>query len=827
MPGKPRCQRIVAIALRRIPGAYPAVNPTWKIPQTPHPAGPSISPASPRSSPGVPGMDSSGSERKQSTPEGEQPLSELHRILKPLPNSSHSRDRQKFPPDSNCLKGTREAVIREISDWATKSKFLGASEDSHIMWLHGCVGCGKSAIAQIIAERFFQKKRLAGSFFFFRGSCARSKIERLASTIACQLAAAVPSAGPYITSAARTHYGLLANYPLGLQFQHLVYEPLMAITKWSLFSSPFLIVIDGLDECYDRSQVARWITDTVEYFKAHPRIALRFLITSRAEEHIREGLTRPGVRLLNLADHNPMADIVFVMRETLKATASSSRVIQAYEGQWPEETDLQRLVNHAGGLFTFMSTILKFILDNSNPMGPNPMARLPHALTIDPGLDGLYTETLAHAEHLPHFREVTSTIGLLQEPLSINDLAELIVLPRHEVVQVLVPLQSIIHVPGDNYTLVTLCHSSFYTYLNQYHRSGRFYAPPSGHLDMLKACFRSLYNDTESSSSSAYAQRATEAHWKLLLASLPEEPDGRGFEAQLELLISVLQFDVLDLRDYNLVVYLGVLGNILKSDNPDRKILHSAVAGLLQGMLIESDPLVMLLELLVTSNVELPRLHRRLEQESQRRIGVPTAHWRQIPLVNLGVAAFLKRDGSGQIYPGYRHNTSPATREYICTFWLQDLLSTIEQNPAEIMEFLVETVILLPPAEPGKVGRHLEPEIDFSFQGLASDWETRLRLQVEVTISAINRLFKAENRDLPNSFKDGRWHWEVVEGVSNLVLSDPDHDSGPSILDMVLFFDQLSLCVRKRCHHEGDTCGIEESWFASRFRILPIQSCID
>ncbi|KAF5331955.1 hypothetical protein D9611_008864 [Ephemerocybe angulata] len=691
--------------------------------------------------------DLSGSERKQSTPEGE-PLS-----------------------------GTREAVVREISDWANKSKFLGASEDSHIMWLHGCVGCGKSAIAQIIAERFFQKKRLAGSFFFFRGSCARSKIERLASTIACQLAAAVPSAEPYITSAARTHYGLLANYPLGLQFQHLVYEPLMAITKWSLFSSPFLVIIDGLDECYDRSQVARWITDTVEYFKAHPRIALRFLITSRAEEHIREGLTRPGVRLLNLADHNPMADIVFVMRETLKAAASSSRVIQAYEGQWPEETDLQRLVNHAGGLFTFMSTILKFILDNSNPTGPNPIARLPHALTIDPGLDGLYTDTLAHAEHLPHFREVTSTIGLLQEPLSINDLAELIVVPRHEVVQVLVPLQSIIHVPRDNHTPVTLCHSSLYTYLNQYHRSGRFYAPPSGHLDMLKACFRSLYNDRESSSSSAYAQRATEAHWKLLLASL-EEPDGNGFEAQLELLISVLQFDVLDLRDYNLVVYLGVLGNILKSDNPDRKILHSAVTGLLQGMLIESDPLIRLLELLVTSNVELPCLHRKLEEESQRRIGVPTAHWRQIPLINLGVAAFLKRDKTGQIYPGYWHKTSPATREYICTFWLQDLLSTIEQNPAEIMEFLIETVILLPPAEPGEVGRHLGPEIDFSFQGLASDWETNLRLQVELTISAINRLFKSESRDLPSSFKDGRWDWKVVEG--------PDHDSGPSILDMVL-----------------------------------------
>ncbi|KAF5331908.1 hypothetical protein D9611_008894 [Ephemerocybe angulata] len=125
-------------------------------------------------------------------------------LLNPIPNASHMRNRKLSPPDSNCLPGTRQDVIRKVTSWADASVLRNTN---HVMWLYGYVGCGKSAIAQNIAEHYARKKRLAASFFFFRGSGDRSRTVRFAATVANQVAGAIPAASQFIEANARVQMG--------------------------------------------------------------------------------------------------------------------------------------------------------------------------------------------------------------------------------------------------------------------------------------------------------------------------------------------------------------------------------------------------------------------------------------------------------------------------------------------------------------------------------------------------------------------------------------------------------------------------------------------
>jgi hypothetical protein len=45
-------------------------------------------------------------------------LSDLIRWLNPIPDASHTRNRKRSPPDSECFPGTREEPICEVIVWA-------------------------------------------------------------------------------------------------------------------------------------------------------------------------------------------------------------------------------------------------------------------------------------------------------------------------------------------------------------------------------------------------------------------------------------------------------------------------------------------------------------------------------------------------------------------------------------------------------------------------------------------------------------------------------------------------------------------------------------
>lgn len=402
-------------------------------------------------------------------------------------------------------------MLKKIVRWVnSKSSLL---KKSRILWLYGYVGCGKSAIAQAIALKFADNERLAASFFFFRGSGDRSKTTRFAATIASQVAAAIPSTAPLIHDALRAEEGLLQpTVPLTIQFQRLVYGPIVKATKWDLLRKPFLIVLDGLDECHDKEEISAFIEHSVGFFEKNPHIPLRLFISSRVEEHIRTRLYGSSqVRMMNLVSHTTRQDILTAFRASFDQAARYSRVIQAY-GEWPSPEDLTRLVDHVDGSFIFMATIVKFIIGNPDD-NPPPLMRLNLALNMNPGLDGLYTETLMRCQHLDSWDKIIWTLSLMKEPMSILQLAHILALKTFQVIAVLVNLHSIFQVPGDDTTPVSFCHSSLVEFLNTESRSGIFKAPQHHANTLAYRCVEIIGNPNEAGPASDYALSHWEEHW--------------------------------------------------------------------------------------------------------------------------------------------------------------------------------------------------------------------------------------------------------------------------------------------------------------------------
>ena len=371
------------------------------------------------------------------------------------------------------------------------------SAPEHVQWLHGYVGCGKSAIAQTVADQVADTGRLAGSFFCFRADDDRNKISNLPNTLAYQLAGVLPKTERLIRKAVEKEPGLVVPgaVALDVRMRHLVYEPFRDTVSMAsvLMKGPFLIIIDGLDECEDYDHVEEFILGLLSFFHSNATTPLRFLIASRVEEHIRQHLQCDMVAMENLVVHGADPDIKVFLKMFFSQEADRNRVIRSYGPEWPSEEQLNRLVKHINGSFIFASTFAKYIVgrpDNdprlassqlaqvqSGQDGLTPVERLTLALDINPGLDGLYAQTLSRAEHFPHFPIIIASLSWIRQPLTISDLARMTGIDSHKVTGILLQLQAIIQVPDHDNAPVALFHASLGEFLQNKERAGRFYFP--------------------------------------------------------------------------------------------------------------------------------------------------------------------------------------------------------------------------------------------------------------------------------------------------------------------------------------------------------------
>ncbi|KAJ3537219.1 hypothetical protein NMY22_g5684 [Coprinellus aureogranulatus] len=450
---------------------------------------------------------------------------DLLSLLNPIPDASHTRNRRLSGPDSACFPGTRRAVLDNICAWADNST-LGSNP--HMMWIYGYAGCGKSAIAQEICKHFSDKNRLAASFFFSRNAGDRSRTTRFATTVAHQVAIAIPTTASIIERVVKANPGLLSNDMTSLsdQFEYLVYRPINAAKRERLPAfirqKTYLIVLDGLDECEDRVEIATFIEELISFFSKSPRFPLRFLITSRVENHLHQRLHGSGqVCLLDLVEHTPDSDISAALDAAITKERNSRTF--ARDKSWPSAEEEAQLVKHIGGSFIFMTTIIRFLFDPEGTDGRTPMERLPLVLSLRPDFDGLYRAILEPWKDHPHFRDVVGTLALAQEPLSIAQISDILHINPPNVIQVLLNLHSIIRVPDDDRTPVTLWHTSLRDFLTAQDRSGALFTPTEYHRRLAYASITSA-SDPEAAASS-YALRFAMVHWGEFIDTVKGDED--------------------------------------------------------------------------------------------------------------------------------------------------------------------------------------------------------------------------------------------------------------------------------------------------------------
>ncbi|TEB20046.1 hypothetical protein FA13DRAFT_281017 [Coprinellus micaceus] len=458
--------------------------------------------------------------------------SDLVTLLNPILDASHTRNMKVSPPNSSCFPGTRLKVTKKIRSWMDSSLLFAKP---HIMWVYGYAGCGKSAIAQEMARYFAGENRLAASFFFFRGAGDRSRVTRFATTVASQVAAAIPATAEMIERAVKANPGLLTtrNTSLADQFEHLVYRPINSV-KWDKFAAslrhgPFLIVLDGVDECENREEVGVFIDRMIEFFDQKPRTPLRFLITSRVENHIHQRLhSSKQVRLVDLVKHTSNKDIMCALEAAI-AKEKRGRLL-ACDKAWPSFEDKVKLVEHIGGSYIFMATILKRLFDPNGADSLSPMERLPVVLGMNPDFDNLYKAILEPWQHLPYFLDIISIVGLALEPLSIAQIGDILDIGTVAVAKVLLNLHAIIQIPGDDHTPVTLWHTSLRDFLCCPDRARHLVARKKyiayGCLPLSAATL----GGPPRSPATQYTTRFGKGHWTEFLESMDNNPSMLNIE---------------------------------------------------------------------------------------------------------------------------------------------------------------------------------------------------------------------------------------------------------------------------------------------------------
>lgn len=399
---------------------------------------------------------------------------------------AHHNSHNRYPPP--CDPGTRLDILAKISEC------LSGPGISSICWLYGVAGSGKSAIAQSISEVLTEKGKLAASFFFNREDDQRSSTKHVIATIAYQLAINVPNAKGPICEALQ-HDQTILDTVFDNQLGKLIVEPLQSLPEPE---SPWVIVIDALDECGDVIRMSQLIT-TLAVLRSNGRI--QFFVTSRIEPYIRAIFTdtRRNISVLSydLQDFKADDDLRLFFKNRLHEIRHvRSHVMPEISESWPSNDELDALVRKSSGLFIYASTVVKFI--GSEHTIPDKqlevvlnIAERPNA-RIHADLDQLYKQVLSTSPDLDQLRLVIGAIILLRTPLSPLELACLLGMEVAQVLLVLEGLHSILSIPPTpNAGTLTSYHLSLRDFLTSPERAGIYFVdPPLKHADLAECCLK-------------------------------------------------------------------------------------------------------------------------------------------------------------------------------------------------------------------------------------------------------------------------------------------------------------------------------------------------
>ncbi|KAF8961961.1 hypothetical protein BDZ97DRAFT_1165915 [Flammula alnicola] len=261
---------------------------------------------------------------------------------------------ERFDPPK-CHPQTRQAIIKKIMDWIEDPENL-----RHFLWMYGPAGCGKSAIAQTIAEMCAEAGILAGSFFFSRTAADRNKKDHFIPSLAYQLCLSISEMRVHVAMAVEHDPTLFSRSLMSKRTRFLSSRSTRAPSSGN---STFLRCATPTYHCrrlgrMQRRQFAERNSYALSAAIKQSSIPLLFLVASRAEHEIRQAFNsssmRPLMTGLPLDDsYEPDADIrIFLKSKFAEIKENIHRArISPLTGPVPP-TSIASSKNPLGSLYT-------------------------------------------------------------------------------------------------------------------------------------------------------------------------------------------------------------------------------------------------------------------------------------------------------------------------------------------------------------------------------------------------------------------------------------------------------------------------------------------
>ncbi|KAK7033676.1 hypothetical protein VNI00_012676 [Paramarasmius palmivorus] len=388
-------------------------------------------------------------------------------------------------------------MIADISKWIEDE-----TKTTSVLWLHGTAGIGKSAIAQHIAEKYAET-RLAAAFFFSRSDPTRDNIYPFIASIAYQLCKVGSLSHPMLCSKIIEAIGVDPNVleaSCEVQLRNLIIEPCLRVDPPSWNAMRNLLVIDGLDECVDRSSQRRVLELILRLISAVFPPSWIVFLCSRPESQIRDGVEqiRSLRGFLKEIDMNEQEDLNrdiarYLTDEFSRIRRERRRVLGTEGAVWPGDNVIDELVRRADKQMIFAATIIKFIDSDDEP--PQDRLETVRQIFVEVGsdspyaaLDALYHQILSTCGK---WDKVQPVLQLLVTPHSYHDtrtpwrspamIARFLDVREAQVLVTLDKLHSVLRIPsgnGDEHPEnVYVAHATFTEFLGDCSRSAEFYTP--------------------------------------------------------------------------------------------------------------------------------------------------------------------------------------------------------------------------------------------------------------------------------------------------------------------------------------------------------------
>jgi tetratricopeptide (TPR) repeat protein len=383
-------------------------------------------------------------------------------------------------------------------DWISNS---GSSHK--IFWITGMAGTGKTAIMRTISDHLDEKSLLGASFFISRYAALRRNPHHVVRTILHQLAHSCQELRPVVCNALRSD-----NLPLDHARDVETYDFTGLLEQVSVNAiNPIFLVLDALNECdygdktstHGGEYLLDWL-QLVQDYMPH----LRLILSSRPLHSWMSDPYRVGPRFKMLDRLQADADIRLFLDHHLREIAHGRPELLASE--WPPHGAVDDLARLSGGLFICASTLVKHIADPACLPTQQLRSLMKSTATVRrtsnafSEIDHLYRHILdsavlsprARAEGLQlrpsRVRTLLGTLLVLQEPLPVSILAQILGRVPAELANEFMCLSSVLLVPGvQSMEPVQMIHMSFGEFLLDHSRckDRRFFIDQSYYHDLV------------------------------------------------------------------------------------------------------------------------------------------------------------------------------------------------------------------------------------------------------------------------------------------------------------------------------------------------------